>query len=283
MKFNLSLGSENSNLQTLIDCQNKLKLKNRYSVFIFCAGSGKRMGSAIPKPLTAVKYPDGSSTILENTINNLSMISAISNIYVLVSSEFIGHYENFQKDNVLIVQISSSNLTGTFPTAKAIPKCLLRNHNAIFIWGDLASWSWKVLETSMMYMETGNYGAVVPTRLRRNPYVAFVRDSSGDIIQVIHSRYHEPFVGVAEQDASIFIFSSSMVDEILNTKSKHEFDDDLLFHLVGFGFSEKISFIPIVSSQLHGGINTLNQLNELNSKLSRINKADYKFFREGLL
>lgn len=269
-------GVENKNHSLILSKVDDWKINQKYRVLIFCAGKGSRLKSDIPKALSVLHYKNGKRSILSNTLKNLScaqLRDVISEIVLLVPENKDFYFDDYKKGNVTLLAIPPEAVSGTYATARWAVGRLGNAENTIIMWGDLAVWSHTTLEVSMKVKEKYCLDFVMPTRVKEDPYVAFLRDSeTKNLSCVFHANEGQQYKGIAEQDASIFVLSDEALSLCFNDLSRIEFpaasgERDFVHTIPFICKFLPHSLLPIVDADQHFGVNTVEDLQMAEKKL----------------
>ena len=262
--------------------------KRNYQVVILAAGQGRRMALDYPKVLYQLHYPGGRASLLDNTltmVNSLKDSAGIGQVHLVINENDRTYYEN--QDFALLVNIvglSENDIRGTAVCINFIKHLLDSDKGVIFIWGDLALWRASDIDIATKVQASVNSCIVFPTRIKINPYVAFLRSKDGKVFKVVHSNESERFQEIAEQDCLSFVCSYnslSLLDEfisdfLIGQKSLQAEVDFIHYipYLVSKG--ESVLGIPIAESGLVYGLNTPERAQEINGVLSRYSSIEYE-------
>lgn len=268
-------------LNSLIE--EKPKKKVRYQVVIMAAGKGSRMRSNYPKSLHEIVYPYGKNSIIRNLIKTFESTDiVVSNFHMVINVNKTEYFQNLQGPNLNLIALEDDQIRGTARCLESIKPMLDSDSNIILVWGDLAMFPGYIISLSTKINESSNASLIFPTRIKKNPYVAFVRNELGEINEIHHSNEGHVFKGdYAEQDCSIFVFNW----KALNLLSKfiyseqNELKEDLDFvHFLPFLVKEghKVIGLPVVNMNLVSGINTPNKSQEVTSFLASLKIEEYR-------
>lgn len=270
-------------LPTLATKENK-----KYQIVILGAGKGTRLGVSYPKILHKLNYPTGSMSLLQNTLNNiksLERVVEISKIFLVIDREKKPFFEHkIQEENLNIIGLESDDIRGTAISINAVKSFINPDYETIFLWGDLALWRVADMATVINLHSRVESCLAFSTRLKKSPYVAFLRSKEGVITSVIHANEMKRYQGLAEQDCLSFVCSSKALtflkEFIESCKSSGEVD---FVHFIPYLTSQGLPVlgVPIVQEGTVYGLNTLERANEINKTLSHYTKTSYiEYFQD---
>ena len=259
-----------------------------YQVVILGAGKGSRMGISYPKVLYELNYPDGKKSILENTLENIRKLKeciSIKDIYLAIDKKTTSHFSSKEfRSDINILELNSSDIKGTAVSINAIRQKINSDFHTIFLWGDLALWRVSDLNLVLNFQSINNSFLAFPTRIKIDPYVAFLRSKNGKLSRIIHSNEEQGYLGLAEQDCLSFSCAPGALDHLeeflsnkINLSKEVDFIHYILF-LAKKGFM--VAPIPISIDGTVYGLNTPKRAKEINEKLCKLSAQSYcNFFR----
>ena len=268
-------------------CRNQDIKKLNYQIVILGAGKGSRMSINYPKVLYELDYPGRSTSIIDNTLSNIRSLKKsvnISDVYIAVD-EKASHYFNcpYIKNEAHIIELGDKDIRGTAVSINAIKKSLNPDYFTIFLWGDLAIWRVSDLNLVLSLQSLTDSSLAFPTRIKQDPYVAFVRSGDGNISSIIHSNEGKGYTGLAEQDCLSFSCAPGTLDYLddflLQNITKKEVD---FVHFIKFLVNKELSVLPVPISEQGSvfGLNTPKRAKEINIMLRNLSTKDYSnFFR----
>ena len=103
----------------------------------------------------------------------------------------------------------------------------------------------------------------MPTKLMKDPYVAFIRDSNGKFSDIFHSNENSQYFGYAEQDCSFFVLNKKAINYIGDFIKKEENlgkDNFDFVHYIPFcSKHHNIIGLPFADYKYITGINTIDK------------------------
>ena len=268
-------------------CNNQTNSELNYQIVILGAGKGTRMGIGYPKVLYELDYPEGRSSIIKNTLANIRSLKetiSISEVYIAVDHHASNYFNSPDiKNEVKIIELAELDIRGTAVSINAIKGLINPEHFTIFLWGDLALWRASDLNIVLSLQALTNCSLAFPTRIKEDPYVAFVRSSDGIISSVTHSNESKGFVGLAEQDCLSFCCAPGSLDYLDDFLSQNTSKKEVDFvHFIPFLVGKGLSVLPVPISKEGSvfGLNTPQRAKEINKILCKLSpKTYYDFFR----
>jgi bifunctional N-acetylglucosamine-1-phosphate-uridyltransferase/glucosamine-1-phosphate-acetyltransferase GlmU-like protein len=258
---------------------------DKYQVVILAAGHGKRMGLNYPKILYKLDYPTGSTSLLNNTlllINSLKNKVDINKVHLLINKKTRKFYKEYEDvENINILELEDRFIKGTAICINTIKSLLDKDRDIIFLWGDLALWRLSDLFIAMQVHTHSDSFITFPTRIKVNPYVAFLRSNKGEISEVMHANESEQYQGIAEQDCLTFICKYDSLLYLDGFISEHCQDLEVDFiHFIPYLAIKGIRVVglPIVENNVVYGLNTPERVKEVNRIMSRYKSDEYSFF-----
>ena len=262
--------------------ENKTNNHIEYQVVILGAGKGSRMNINYPKVLYELPYPNNSLTILDNMlegINNLQKVINIDSTTLVINESMHACFKKYDRlDNFKIIGLNDESIRGTAFCINKIKKYLQPDKDIIFLWGDLALWKVSDLYLSLKIHEINKSFITFPTRIRNNPYVAFLRSNGGKISSIMHSNEGNKHKGFAEQDCLSFICSSSCLNEMSSFMRLHQDEDEIDFiHFVLYSAENDFQVLPLPVSdyELTQGLNTQKKATKICQILKNYTTTDY--------
>jgi UDP-N-acetylglucosamine pyrophosphorylase len=263
-------------------------VERKYQVVILAAGKGTRMQVNYPKMIYQLEYPNGKSSVLNNTlkmIDNLKTSVDIYKTHIVINEKDTSYYDELDS-SINIITLHESDIRGTAVCINSIKKFLDSKKDIIFIWGDLALWRASDLNLAIKTQELFGSSISFPTRLSPNPYVAFLRSSEGKFTKVVHSNETNNWEGFAEQDCLSFVCKYESLSRLNNFINKYLSEDKLnkfevdFIHYLPFlaNEGEVVIGIPIVEIGLIFGLNTVERAKEINDVLSKYSKKEYNHY-----
>lgn len=267
--------------------KNNLKIKQKYQVVIMAAGKGSRMNLNYPKPLFKLNYPYGVNSLIGNILFTLEKNKQfISSINIVINKNDKDFFKNlkFNHDKLNLILLDQKKIKGTGSCLYESYSFLNKDQDIILLWGDLAIFPNYMLKKSIIIKENTESDIVFPTRIRKDPYVSFIRNNYGYIDKVLHSNEGEKYKGYAEQDCSCFIINSNFYYDfkkfIESKQSKLKLEIDFI-HYIPYSTSKgnNVIGLPIGSDNFISGINTRKKTKDIQKILDSFNLDDYiKFF-----
>ena len=257
----------------------------QYQLIILAAGKGSRMKIDYPKIMYELPYPGRKSSILDNMLDGIRHLKTsvdISDTYLVVDRDSKHFFDSLTfEDDIEILALNKSQIRGTAVCISAIKELLDPSKQVIILWGDLALWRTCDLNIVLKIHEAAESSLTFATRIKHQPYVAFLRSDKGQPFSVIHSNEVERYQGTAEQDCLSFVCSHqslSYIDELINLAPPFKEVDFIHYipHLVSKGL--KVLPIPIVETDTIFGLNTPKRAEEVSEFLSRYSSKEYSDF-----
>jgi bifunctional N-acetylglucosamine-1-phosphate-uridyltransferase/glucosamine-1-phosphate-acetyltransferase GlmU-like protein len=263
---------------------------SKYQVVILAAGKGSRMKIDHPKVMYELAYPGGRKSLLQNMLDGIESLKTVVDIdetFIVINNSMQNSFQEFNgKNGTKIVGLDESYIKGTAVCLKAIKNILDPQKKIILLWGDLALWRVSDLQITIKTHEILESAITFPTRLKKNPYVAFLRSINGEPSSIIHSNESNSFKGLAEQDCLKFVCdhnSLSHIDDFID--SKLESGEVDFVHLIPYLTERKYSVIPLPISdyEMVYGLNTPKRAKVIEDILKKYTKNAYNdFFMEPL-
>tara|TARA_Y100000816_G_scaffold168727_1_gene121020 strand:- start:9449 stop:10354 length:906 start_codon:yes stop_codon:yes gene_type:complete len=260
-----------------------LDLKKKYQVVIMAAGKGTRMNIHYPKPLFKLNYPKKKKTVLSNLIDVISSTKLdIYKINLVINEIDENYFENdgFISDEIEIIKLNEKDIKGTAFCLNKIKDFLSHDHDILLFWGDLAIIPSSYIFYSVLFHEKFNSFITMPTKLMKDPYVAFIRDSNGKFSDIFHSNENSQYFGYAEQDCSFFVLNKKAINYIGDFIKKEENlgkDNFDFVHYIPFcSKHHNIIGLPFADYKYITGINTIDKTKELDKQLNNYTKDEYE-------
>ena len=279
--LNFNIETFRKNLTRYIQLHDSIK-DFEYQVVILAAGKGSRMQINHPKVMYELAYPGGRKSLLQNMldgIENLKTVVDIDKTFIVINNSMQNSFQEFNgKDGIEIVGLDESYIKGTAVCMQAIKHLLDPQKQIILLWGDLALWRVADLQITIKTHEILESTITFPTRLKKDPYVAFLRSPNGEPSSIIHSNESNSFKGFAEQDCLKFVCdhkSLSHIDDFINFKS--ELAEVDFVHLIPYLTERKYSVtpIPISDFEIVYGLNTPKRAKVIEDILKKYTKDEY--------
>jgi len=260
-----------------------LKINKSYQLIIMAAGKGKRMNLNYPKPLFSLNYPYGKNTLIGNILYTLENVEfEISKVNIVINEKDQNYFKNlkFKNSKVKLVKLNNNQINGTGLCLYETLSYLDSDEDLILIWGDLAIFPKSILSTAVLIKENFESGIVFPTKIKKNPYVSFLRNNEGYIDKVLHSNEGNQYVGYAEQDCSCFVISSNNIQDFKNFIEKKHFKNNSEIDFIHFIpylnlIYKNVVGLPIVSESYVTGVNTINKTKKVQKLLNEFNFTTY--------
>jgi bifunctional N-acetylglucosamine-1-phosphate-uridyltransferase/glucosamine-1-phosphate-acetyltransferase GlmU-like protein len=259
----------------------------KYQAVIMAAGKGSRMNITYPKCLHEFNYPTGRSSIIANTILLIEKLDRnIEKIYIIINTnDYRVFKDKIKHDNVKFITLDNENIKGTAHCLNYASSYFTPNIDILLFWGDLALMPLSNLSISIKMHEKIDSSITLPTRYKSNPYVAFLRNNSGMIQNIVHSNETKRLLGWAEQDCLFFILKFSLLDLIqdfisIYSKNSPDKKNDIDFvHYIKFISSKHLRVLPlpIASDSQVKGMNTPKSAIDIQEIL---NKYDVKKYNQ---
>ena len=269
-----------------ITAKNLPREKKEYQVVIMAAGKSSRMNIDYPKTLYKFNYPGKNCTILANTLNLISKLpQKVSKVFVVIRDEDAPFYDKLKNtDNVEFIKLNSNQIKGTANCLLCIKQYLQKDLDILMFWGDLVLIPKFDVVISVDMHNILKNSLTFPTRYKLNPYVAFIRDENGKIIEIAHKNEGKNFTDWAEQDCSFFIFNYSLFTELakfidnrkLIESGESKEIDFVHFILFLTSSNKRICPIPISNDNYVYDINTIESAKNVQKKLDEISKPEFE-------
>ena len=191
----------------------------KWTAIIPAAGIGSRLGYSKAKIL----YPIAGKTILEWIINSTEEIC--SRYVFVLSMQGKDQVEPYLKE---IIPKRYKIVIQDHPTGMAdailLTECEVKTDYSLIIWGDQATTRISTLR-KCAYSHTSkiSYSLTMPTLVKVDPYINFIRDEKGKIIAVQQKRENEILEEKkGENDCGIFLFTNKFLFKILKDQRKNK-------------------------------------------------------------
>ena len=246
-------------------------------IVILAAGKGSRMNIDYPKPLYKLNYPDGNFNMLENTLKNIDVMSKssqMSSINIVINEKDINYFESYQvKNKINLILLHPKKINGTAACVNEIIPFLNKEDDVLFIWGDLAIWDPSDFSLFLSAHKFLDSKVTFPTRIVKNPYVAFLRDCDGKLSEVFHSNEGKKYYGLAEQDCLAFAFQYKVLKHLpsfLNDFHSMNQEVDLVHFLPYLSLvGVPVMPLPICNQKSVSGLNNQKKAREINKTLEK--------------
>ena len=254
----------------------------KYQVVILAAGKGSRMKIDHPKVMYELDYPGGRKSLLQNMLNGIESLKKVVDIqktYIVINNSMQKSFQAFNgKNGIEILGLDESYIKGTAICLQAIKSLLDPQKKIILLWGDLALWRVSDLHITIKIHEILESIITFPTRVKKDPYVAFLRSINGEPSSIMHSNENNSFKGFAEQDCLKFVCdfeSLNHIDHFIDSKT--EFGEVDFVHLIPY-LAEKKYFVvplPISKYEIVYGLNTPKRAKVIENILKKYTKNEY--------
>ena len=265
------------------------RVKNKkYQVVILGAGKGTRLGVRYPKVLYELDYPNGKKSLLNNTVNNINALKDIIDIdatYLVIDREKKSFFKNESTATDLkIIGVTPDSIQGTAITINAVLPLINPNYETIFLWGDLALWRVADLATAIRTQSSVKSCFAFCTRIKKSPYVSFLRNDKGVISSVIHANEADRYSDIAEQDCLSFVCTKRALSLLGKFIELYPSSGEVDFvHFIPFLSRAGLPVIglPIVKEGTVYGLNTQERAAKINRSLANYSKDSYiKYFQD---
>jgi len=259
--------------------------KEQYQIVIMAAGRGSRMDLKYPKCFYNLKYPDGQRTVISNLLRTIAKSTLnITYINIVINSKDEDHFRGLLHDNkkIKLLTLNSNQIEGTARCLDAIRNDLIANDNILLLWGDLALIPTEYIYFAAILHEKFHPSITMPTRYKKNPYVAFIRNNQGEFTDVFHSNEGRPYQGWAEQDSLLFIINYSVLSllsqYLKDDTNKQSKDIDFVSFIPYCSTlkTEHVIGLPICEENYVSGLNNVNKANIINDYLKQYSNIEYK-------
>lgn len=262
--------------------------KNKYQVVILGAGKGTRLGVSYPKVLYELNYPNGRMSLLCNAVKNIKALKSVIDIdatYLVIDREKKSFFDKGIADTELkIIELKPESIRGTAVSIYAVLPFINPNFETIFLWGDLALWRVADLATVVRTQYGVKSCLAFCTRVKKSPYVAFLRTDEGVISSVIHANEIGRYPDVAEQDCLSFVCTSKALSFLGKFIELYPSSGEVDFvHFIPFLSRTGLPVIglPIVQEGTVYGLNTHERATEINRSLGQYSRDSYiKYFQD---
>lgn len=202
---------------TQINQIKQITTKENWTVVIPAAGKGSRLNFTLPKIL----FPINGQPMLSHLVKLLSNYA--KEIVIVASPEGRPSIESALKELSLTAKIAIQQTPNGMGDAVLCAEDFVKTKNCIVIWGDQILIKPKTLESCMrLHERKSNSPLTLPTIVKRNPYIHFVRNSENKIEKVLQRREGEISEDLGENDGGLFFFTSKDLFKVL----KKEKSDD---------------------------------------------------------
>jgi bifunctional UDP-N-acetylglucosamine pyrophosphorylase / glucosamine-1-phosphate N-acetyltransferase len=186
------------------------RVESDWSVVIPAAGRGTRLGSSLPKIL----YPVGGRPILAWLLDLFLPVTRGEVILVVApwSREAVEEAARQMTDRVKIAVQETPTGMGD---AVEIGTREVTTSQVAVVWGDQVALRKSSVEAVFRIHEGQQAAVTFPTVERRQPYIHFERDATGNIVALRQAREGDAMPETGESDTGFFCFQTAILRQLL--------------------------------------------------------------------